>query len=142
MAKKTNVTISELAAGDGRYAPEAYELVYQALCKTSELLKAGKLETANLPSYGGDRHPGGEKDRMHVSGQELLEGFRIAAQELYGALAIFLLRRWGLYPRKDVGEVVFLMVEAGMMGKQEADTRADFANGYDFAEVFAPPEED
>ncbi len=36
----------------------------------------------------------------------------------------------------DFGEIVFRLVEAGLMGKTETDSLADFEDGFDFDEVF------
>ena len=79
-----------------------------------------------------------EKPR-HVSGQELLEGIREFAIEEFGPMAKTVLNGWGITRTEDIGEIVFNMVETGLLGKTEEDSRADFADGYDFDEAFRKP---
>lgn len=54
-------------------------------------------------------------------------------------MALTVLRTWGITRTEDFGEIVFNLVDAGKLRRTEQDTRADFANGYDFHEAFAAP---
>jgi uncharacterized repeat protein (TIGR04138 family) len=72
----------------------------------------------------------------HVSAQELLEGQRDLALREFGPMAFEVLSHWGLRSGSDVGEVVFAMVEAGLLGKTEEDDRSQFDTGDDFHEAF------
>jgi uncharacterized repeat protein (TIGR04138 family) len=74
-----------------------------------------------------------------VSGQELLEGIREFALEQYGPMTFALLEGWGLRRCEDFGEIVFHLVDYGVLGKTEQDRREDFAGGYDFREAFLRP---
>ena len=80
---------------------------------------------------------GGEP--RHVTGQELLAGFRDHALEQFGPMAATLLREWGVQACSDVGDMVFLLIDHGVFGKQESDTKEDFAGVYDFEEAFVAP---
>ncbi len=102
---------------DPRYTEEAYALVRAGLDYTVRRL--GKPR--------------------HVSGQELLAGIREFALAEFGPMAKTVLAGWGIKRTEDVGEIVFNMVETGLLGKTEKDSRADFANGYDFDEAFRKP---
>ena len=75
----------------------------------------------------------------HVSGQELLEGIRQFALQQFGPMAITVLEEWGIRNCKDFGEIVFNMVESGLLAKTEKDTRDDFQIGYDFTDAFRKP---
>ena len=75
----------------------------------------------------------------HVSGQELLDGIREFALAEFGPMTKTVLNGWGIRRTEDIGEIVFNMVETGLLGKTENDSRADFANGYDFEEAFCKP---
>ncbi len=75
----------------------------------------------------------------HVSGQELLKGIREFALEQYGPLAFTVLDRWGVRQCEDFGEIVFHLVDYGVLGKTEHDRREDFRGGYDFHEAFVRP---
>lgn len=107
--------LRDLVARDPRYRPDAYRFVFEALDYTLKSLgrKAG-----------------------HVSGRELLEGIRDCALEQFGGLAGLVFDQWGVRATQDFGEMVFNLVEAGLMGKTETDSREDFRNVYDFRDVF------
>jgi uncharacterized repeat protein (TIGR04138 family) len=78
-------------------------------------------------------------DPRHVSGPELLEGFRDYALEQFGPMASTLLNEWDIRSCSDVGEMVFQLIEEGIFGKQESDTKEDFDDIYDFEETFVKP---
>jgi len=72
----------------------------------------------------------------HVTGRELLEGIRAYATESFGFLARTVLAEWGVSRTQDFGDIVFNLVEAGLLSRTEKDTKSDFADVYDFAEAF------
>jgi uncharacterized repeat protein (TIGR04138 family) len=106
--------LEKILQRDARYSRDAYAMVSQALGYTVQ--KKGK--------------PG------HVTGRELCEGLRDLALEQFGRLARTVLESWGLRSSQDIGEVVFNMVEAGLLRKTDEDRREDFAGVLDFAEAF------
>lgn len=75
----------------------------------------------------------------HVGGKELLDGIREFALSEFGPMTRTVLAGWGITRTEDVGEIVFNMVETGLLGKTEEDRREDFAGGYDFDEAFRKP---
>lgn len=112
--------LRKLALKDGRYAPEAFAFLFESLDHAIRL--AGREE-----AEGQDRH---------VSGRELLAGLRQHASELFGPLAAEVWRRWGIRESLDWGRIVFLLVEAGMLNRQEHDTIDDFRSDLDFDQAF------
>ena len=78
-------------------------------------------------------------EARHITGRELAEGARDVAIEKFGPMARTVLEHWGIHETGDVGDVVFALVEAGILIKQDADTRADFEAVYDFDEAFRSP---
>jgi uncharacterized repeat protein (TIGR04138 family) len=72
----------------------------------------------------------------HISGRELTEGLRELAIGRYGLLAGTVLEHWGIHETEDVGRVVFAMVEQGILVKELEDGPEDFADVFDFEEVF------
>jgi uncharacterized repeat protein (TIGR04138 family) len=112
--------LRKLALKDGRYAPEAFGFLYESLDHAVRL--AGREE-----SEGTDRH---------VSGQELLAGMRVYAAELFGPLAGEVWRRWGVRETLDWGRIVFLLVDAGLLNRQDDDKIEDFKDGFEFDDVF------
>lgn len=72
----------------------------------------------------------------HISGRELAEGCRDLALERWGLMARSVLEYWGITSTRDLGEIVFALVELGVLVKQEDDSIDNFASVYDFEEVF------
>lgn len=75
----------------------------------------------------------------HISGRELAEGVRELALDQYGPMARTVLEHWGIHDTGQVGDIVFALVEAGILIKQDEDTRAEFEGVYDFDEAFRSP---
>ena len=114
--------IAKLREQNPKYAPAAYHFIRRALDHSLRKLRRGE---ADRPA--------------HVSGKELLEGFRDLALEEYGPLAKTVLEDWGLTKCSEVGEVVFQLVGMGVLGKNEEDRFEDFAELWSFAEAFEQP---
>ncbi|MBT8043154.1 MAG: hypothetical protein HKP10_06995 [Kiritimatiellales bacterium] len=102
---------------DDRYSVQAYLFVREGLDHTVRKL---------------------EKPR-HVSGQELLEGMREYALLEYGPIAKRVLFEWGIHECIDFGNIVFNLVQEGLLGKTDEDSIDDFMKGYDFTEAFLHP---
>ncbi len=115
-------TLALILAKDPRYHREAYLFVKDALDHTQKLvLKENKGEL------------------RHVSGQELLRGIREYALTQFGPMTQMVFEEWGIKRCEDFGEIVFNMVEIGLLGKTDQDSREDFANSYDFDDAFRKP---
>jgi len=72
----------------------------------------------------------------HISGAELAEGVRNLALRQFGPLARTVLEHWGIHSTEDMGEIVFALVEAGILIKEEEDRIEDFRGIFDFEEAF------
>jgi uncharacterized repeat protein (TIGR04138 family) len=72
----------------------------------------------------------------HITGAELAEGVRDLAIERFGPMARTVLEHWGICATVDLGEVVFALVECGVLIKQDEDRIDDFADVFDFDEAF------
>lgn len=77
-----------------------------------------------------------EVDR-HISGQQLCIGLRDLAIDKYGLLAPVVLKHWNVRRTNDFGRIVFAMIDAGLMTKNNDDTMDDFRAVYDFDEAFS-----
>ena len=99
---------------DPRYQREAYNFVFEAL-------------TFTIKNIG---------EKRHISGAELLEGIREFAIKQFGPLVKIVFNKWGVHRTDDFGEIVFNLVEAGLMGKTDTDSKSDFNSIYNFDEVF------
>ena len=107
---------------DSRFSPDGYGFLKQALDFTVT------EHTKTDPDMS-----------QHVTAKELLFGFRDLALKEYGPMASTLLSEWGIQNCGHVGDMVFLLIEEGMFGKQDSDTREDFGEVYDFHEAFVAP---
>lgn len=114
--------IENIVRRDSRFDPQAYLFLKEALDFT--------LKRAAEDNDGQARH---------VSGQELLEGFRDLALQEFGPMAATLMDEWGLSSTRNVGEMVFQLIDEQMFGRQETDTLEDFEDIYDFDEAFRAP---
>lgn len=110
---------------DRRFSLEAYLFLFEALEFSVKLFE--KNPKSNIP------------EEKHLTGEELLEGIKIYARDQFGRLAPTVFRNWGLSHSSDFGEMVFNLVESGLMSKTDEDSREDFANGFDFDEAFNEP---
>jgi len=111
-----------IRAKDTRFHRDAYFFVREALDYTQK-----NITTRNRGRV------------RHVSGQELLHGIREFALSQFGPMAMTVLEEWGIRQCRDFGEIVFNMVEIGLLAKTEKDSRADFEDSYDFYEAFRAP---
>ncbi len=75
----------------------------------------------------------------HITGKELLDGLREYGVSMYGPLTATVLKEWGVTRCEDFGEMVFKMVENGLLSKTERDTMEDFKGGYNFFDAFNKP---
>lgn len=72
----------------------------------------------------------------HVSGRELATAVRDLALERFGVLARLVLEHWGVRATADVGDIVFTMVDLGLLLSQPTDSRLDFLDVYEFDQAF------
>ena len=112
--------LRKIAADDGRYSAEAFRFVFESLEPAVRI--AGRESC--------------EGHERHVSGQELLQGLKDHAVDTFGPLAGHVWRSWGLKRTVDWGEIVFALVKAGLLNRQDTDSIEDFRDGFDFDEAF------
>lgn len=106
--------IIRVAEKDGRYKKEAYLFILTALEHTLE----------KLPKI------------RHLNGAELARGISECAREQYGYMARDVLEYWKIRNTLDYGEIVYLLIQEGLMSKTEGDKKEDFAEVYDFDSEF------
>jgi uncharacterized repeat protein (TIGR04138 family) len=75
-------------------------------------------------------------ERRHITGRELSAACRDLALERYGVMARLVLEHWGVRATADIGDVVFTLVDLGLLISQPHDSRDDFADVYDFDQAF------
>ena len=107
--------LDSVVEADDRYRRDAYMFVQKALHFYRE-------------KYGGEGEAG------HIKGPDLLNGVRELALEEFGPMARSVLNSWGLSKGEDVGEIVYNLINAGLMSKTDEDSRTDFAGVMKFDE--------
>lgn len=106
--------VEKIYQQDSRYKPESYEFVMQALFFTQKQLNR----------------------KGHVSAPELLDGIKEFALEQFGPMSHTVLEHWGIKSTDDLGNMVFNMVQNGLLRKTEDDNLEDFKGAYDLKQEF------
>ena len=118
MVKETENNFKELLKRyKGAYGIEAYNFAYESLDYTIKHLRKGKKS-------------------QHVTTRELAEGCRLYAINQYGLLAKQVLNHWNIKTTRDIGEIVFQLMEFDLLGKAIDDKKENFNNLYDFNKAF------
>ncbi len=113
--KEIKGLIEKLAESNRRYTKEAYLLVLVGLEHT----------ISELP------------ERRHLTGQELSKGIADFARHQYGFMAKAVLEEWGVYATDDFGEIVYILIEQGLLTKTDTDDKADFSAVFSFSDEFS-----
>ena len=114
--------IKEIHHKDDRFGKGAYYFIREALDHTLKNLEKE------------DR-----KNKGHVSGIELLNGIRDYALDRFGPMTMTLMEHWNISKCRDFGDIVFNLVDHGILGRTENDSLEDFEGGYTFKEAFEYP---
>ena len=114
LRKEVTGKIETIRALDERYHEDAYLFVIDAV--ESVLIEISEVR--------------------HISGAELCDGLRELAIARFGPMAKEVLYFWGVRGTEDFGNIVFNLVDAGLLLKTERDRIDDFVDVYDFDEVF------
>ena len=117
-----DAAVKKIRLTETRFSLRAYEFVRRSL--DHALQRLGRT---------------GQKKPAHVRGEELLESFRALALRDFGPMAKTVLNDWGISTCTEVGEVVFQLVQHGILGKSETDKIDDFQEIYTFREAFESP---
>ena len=114
--------IKEIHQKATRYGKGAYYFIREALDHTLKNIEKEKA-----------------KSKGHVSGNELLEGIRDYALDRFGPMTLTLMDHWNIKKCRDFGDIVFNLVEFGILGRTENDSLEDFEGGYNFKDAFEVP---
>lgn len=113
--------VEHLTVQDPRYHRDAYYFIRDALDQ------AVKLRKRQLGESG------------HVTGQQICEGARQVALKQFGPMVPTVLEFWGIKSTEDFGELVWNLIDLGVFGKTESDSRKDFESVFSFHEAFVEP---
>jgi uncharacterized repeat protein (TIGR04138 family) len=106
--------VDAAAASDGRYEKYAWRFVLSGVESTVDMMRADG----------------------HISGEDLLEGLKVIATRQFGPMAKEVLNHWGVYTTRDLGNIVFGLIGAGLLLGSEKDSIEDFDDVFDFRRVF------
>ena len=120
--------ILQLLKQDARYKLEAYQFVRDALAFAQRELGLGNPS----PMTNEDEAP----VDAHLTGQQLCEAIRQLALQQFGLMSRVVFNSWGVSKTSDFGEIVYNLIDIGLMKKSAADRREDFDDVFDFEEVF------
>ena len=114
-------TLEQIVREDGRYPMEAYAFLHDG------------LNAAVKQAFG----ESGEAGRpRHVTGRQLCIALRDLALQRWGMLARTVLKKWNIHSTMDFGNMVYLLIEHGLMKKTEEDSIEDFRDVFSFDEAF------
>lgn len=116
----------------GPYPQGAFEFVRQGLEHTAQMFHGVEVAPGAAPQIQDEA----TQATRHVSGQQLCIGLKDYAIRRYGRLARLVLSRWSIRRTDDFGRIVFAMIDAGVMRKQDQDRIDDFRDVYEFDDVF------
>lgn len=127
--------ILQLLRDDPRYKIDAYQFVRDGLSYAQEVLELGVAQPTDLSAaeLAEEDQP---RVEQHLTGQQLCEAIRLFALEQYGLMAKTVLASWGIRSTSDFGEIVYNLIEIGLMKKSQHDQRSDFDDVYDFDVAF------
>jgi uncharacterized repeat protein (TIGR04138 family) len=106
--------VDEAARSDGRYEKYAWRFVLSGVESTIDMMNV----------------------EDHISGKELLEGLSVIASRQFGPMAKEVLNHWGLYNTRDIGNIVFGLIDAKLLAHSKEDKIEDFDDVFDFKQVF------
>ena len=75
-------------------------------------------------------------ERRHVDGRELAWAVRDLALDRFGVMSRLVLEHWGVSSTGHVGDIVFALVDTGLLMSQPGDSKEDFEDVYAFDEAF------
>ncbi len=121
--------LQQLVERDGRYSIEAYLFIRDALSYAAD-----SLQLSNQFQPGEDLNETPEE--QHLTGQQLCHAIREYATSQFGYMVRIVMKNWGVQSTSDFGEIVYGMIEVGLMKKSPNDEREHFNDVYDFEDVF------
>jgi uncharacterized repeat protein (TIGR04138 family) len=110
----TEAIWQRVRARDGRYHERAYLFVLAALEFSQRKARA----------------------RGHITGGELSWACRDFALEQFGLTARTVLSHWGIETTADIGRVVYVLIDVGLLIRQPTDKIEDFDGVFDFGRAF------
>ncbi len=113
-------SLEEIYRQDPRYSLNALKFIYEGLGETIKSIRSKQTEQSS----------------RHISGDELSRGLAELAKKRWGRLSRVVLNHWGINTTRDMGEIVYIMIDNNWMTARESDRIEDFDNVFDFEKEF------
>lgn len=150
MTDETYSDFMRMLKDDPRFKLEAYQFVREALSFGQNLFDLDEpdddddldldeemiLDDDEFDDDDDEPEDWQEEEERHLTGQMLCEAIRNFAQQQYGLMAKTVLNSWGVHTTGDFGDIVYNLIDIGMMKKSPQDRREDFNDVYDFDIAF------
>ena len=114
------IKIQKHCREEQRFTAEAYTFIFEVL-------------DYSVRKLGLENKKGAER---HMDAQQLLKGVRDYAEEHYGYMSKVVLEHMGISFSEDVGELVFQLIDLGLLQKLPTDSKDDFTGGLDLNTAF------
>lgn len=102
-----NSDLDTLCDNDLTWPYEAYEFILESIDMASD-------------------SQGPEDVEIHLSGRQIALAAKDLAREWFGLMAPTVFAFWGITSTRNLGEMVFKLIEYGMLTRQEGDRIEDF----------------
>lgn len=106
---ETRRKIDDFYHQNGKYAPDAYEFITDCVIR--------QVSDLDVP--------------RHLSARELLQKLRTQIQSAFGFMSATVLQEWKISSASDIGEIVFDLIQLGILSASEEDQRSDFDIDFD-----------
>lgn len=128
-------SLDPLVDRDPRYPVDAYWFVREALAYAADSME---LESHDYhdPEVDSESSKQESQHERHLTGQELCEAIRQYALNQFGFMAKVVLKNWNIDQTSCFGDIVYNMIDGGIMKKSTADRRSHFDEVYFFDDVF------
>ncbi len=136
MTEKPPKSLEEVVREDGRYPMDAFAFLHDGLGRAVKEVYGEEPDAEGAEEELAEETPA--RRPRHVTGEQLCHGVRDEALERWGLLARPVLQRWNIHATIDFGNMVYLLIENGLMDRTEEDSVEDFRDVYDFETAFAP----
>ncbi len=102
------------------YEPWAYAFIYGSLSHAASLYKLPRNKEA------------------HITAAQLCEAICSLAIQEFGLIAQTVMKQWGIKTTKDLGAVVYVLVQCEMMRQSENDKQEDFVDVFNLMDRLDP----
>ena len=75
-----------------------------------------------------------EHKLRHLKAKEVLDGICYFAQKNFGLMASIVLEEWGIRTTDDIGNIIYNLVNYGVLSKSKEDSHEDFYEVFDLRE--------